>query len=368
MSALLGVVVIVILTIALLLLSILESAIAEPSPLALRVLAEKATDTRCKLFEDIVRDRSAFLLPIQYCSQLILITISVLTVALYFVAGIAAPLAFSLVTLLLLASVFRQVIPRVWIQGSPERVLLRILPSFGLVYKLLSWLSLPVTAIVARFVGDSVDRENSKGREDDATEEEIQAYLGVGEEEGIFERTETRLIQSALEFGNTSVREIITPRSEIAAIEKGATLSRLREVILNSKHSRIPVYGERIDQIAGVVHVRSLLAQWDVDGEDGPIAPIVKDILVVPETKNVSQLLKELQNRAEQMAIVVNEYGTVSGLVTVEDLLEEIVGEIHDEDDLRSVDMVYDGSGSYIVRGSVGSVFGCRPPPASRPA
>jgi len=353
MTFLLGVVIIAVLTVVLLLFSIIEIAISQPSRLALRVLAERSADPRYELLEEIVRDRASFLLPIQYCNQLILVTISALTVALYFASGISAPLLFSLLTLGVLVSLFRQLIPRILSYSSPDKVILRILPSFRAIYRFLGWWSLPVSAVLALIAGSRQDRSSGRGRTGDTTGEEIQAYLEVGEEEGIFQSSETRLIQSALEFGNTSVREIMTPRSQIVAIEKEATFARLREVISVSKHSRIPVYSERIDQIVGVVHARSLLAEWMVGGDDGPITSMIKEILIVPETKKVSQLLKELQERAEQMAIVVNEYGTVSGLVTVEDLLEEIVGEIHDEHDPRRVEIQYDGAGSYIVRGSV---------------
>jgi CBS domain containing-hemolysin-like protein len=188
-------------------------------------------------------------------------------------------------------------------------------------------------------------------QEDEATEEEIQAYLDVGEEEGIFERTDTELIQSALEFGTTLVREIMTPRSDIVAIEEGSTLSQLRDLIVATKHSRVPVYRERLDQMVGIAYVRNLLTEFETGKESEPVTSIVSEIPIVPETKRVSQLLKELQARADQMAMVVNEYGLISGLVTVEDLLEEIVGEIEDEDESRRVDVAHEGDGEFVVLG-----------------
>src|SRR5690606_715007 len=169
----------------------------------------------------------------------------------------------------------------------------------------------------------------------------------------IFERTESRLIQSALEFGNTLVREIMTPRNEIVAIEESATLGELRDLIVSSKHSRIPDNRERIDQIVGIVYVRNLLAALDPGEENETIRPLISEPLLVPETKNVSALLKEMQAQAEHMAIVINEYGAASGLVTIEDLLEEIVGEIRDEDELERIELLYEGGGNYIVRGGV---------------
>jgi CBS domain containing-hemolysin-like protein len=125
----------------------------------------------------------------------------------------------------------------------------------------------------------------------------------------------------------------------------------LKDLIVATKHSRVPVYREKLDQIVGVAYVRNLLPLLEPGKDSRPITSIVNDVPIVPETKRVSELLKELQARADQMAMVVNEYGTISGLVTVEDLLEEIVGEIRDEDESRRVDLVYEGKGNYIVRG-----------------
>ena len=190
-------------------------------------------------------------------------------------------------------------------------------------------------------------------QEEEATEEEIEAYIGVGEEEGIFEEEESDLIQSALEFGSTLVKEIMTPRTEIVAAGEQTTISELKELVVSSKHSRIPIYRDSLDQIVGLVYVRNLLTHLKESGGDDPITPLVKKPLYVPETKKVAELLKEMQGQAEHMAIVINEYGTVSGLVTIEDVLEEIVGEIWDEDEMRRVDLVYEGEGHYMVRGGV---------------
>jgi CBS domain containing-hemolysin-like protein len=187
--------------------------------------------------------------------------------------------------------------------------------------------------------------------EEDASEEEFQAYLGVGEEEGIFDGTEGQLLQSALEFRSTLVREIMTPRDEIAAIEENSTASELKRLIVETKHSRIPVYREQLDQIVGVVYVRNLLSYLETGSDDDPIIPILAEVTIVPETKRVPILLEEMQSRAEQLALVVNEYGTISGLVTIEDLLEEIVGEIRDEDESDQDDLVDEGQGNFVVQG-----------------
>jgi putative hemolysin len=332
-------------------LSTIESGISQLSYLALRVLAEKHGEGRLRLLHQISLDRRRFLVPMLFATQLILVVLTVMVthICLQIDLPYSPLIAFGVMGIIVVG--FRQLIPFALTHRDPERVLLRLLPSFRWGYALANWAGWPVMAVIRRL--DGRQRLLAEPEEDEATDEEIQAYLGVGEEEGIFESTESDLIQSALEFGSTLVREIMSPRSEMVAIEEAASLAELRDLIVRTKHSRVPVYRERLDQIVGIASVRALLGRLSAGREGEPITPIVTETLIVPETKRVSELLKEMQARADQMAIVINEYGTVSGLVTIEDLLEEIVGEIRDEDEFHRVDLVYEGDGSYIVRGGV---------------
>lgn len=333
-------------------LSVLDHTVGQLSRLTLKVMAEKETRSCRDLLEQLARDRGQFLLPVQFGIQLVLLTIAVLLTAEFLAGGIRYGAGWAFATLVLVVGLFRQLLPRLVGGTNPSRLLLRLLPLYRGPYRLLFWVSFPLIAVLRRFQSRS-QKDAKEEEEEEATDEEIQAYLGVGEEEGIFEEAETRLIQSALEFGSTLVREIMTPRTEIVAIEEGATIAELKELIVSSKHSRIPVYRDRLDQVVGLVYVRNLLAYLDQGRGQEPITPLINEALLVPETKKVSELLKEMQMNAEHMAIVINEYGAVSGLVTIEDLLEEIVGEIRDEDELQQVDLIYEGNGAYIVRGNV---------------
>lgn len=334
-------------------LSVVESAISQLSRLSIMVLAEKKTEVKYALLSDMAEDRRHFMIPIQVGIQLTMVSTVVLVAVNLSRTGGGADLALwlSLLAAVGVVSIFRQLVPYLLTYRDPEGVLLRILPSFSKFYKLLCLISLPITGTIRLFVKNHGPTEEAGDEE--ASDEEIQAYLGVGEEEGIFERAESRLIQSALEFGSTLVREIMTPRGEMIAIEERATVGELKNLIIEAKHSRIPVYREKIDRMVGMVHLRNLLPHLEPGREDASILPIVSKVLIVPETKRVSELLTEMQAKAEQMAIVINEYGTVSGLVTVEDLLEEIVGDIRDEDESLLPDISYEGEGSYVVRGSV---------------
>ncbi|MFQ5929677.1 MAG: hemolysin family protein, partial [Acidobacteriota bacterium] len=284
-------------------------------------------------------------------SQLLLIVLAVLTTLVFLGSGAAYAPFWALVVMVAIISLFRQLFPRMITQSEPERVLLRLLPLFKNFYRVLYWVSSPVVVLLRASKASKEKNNLQIAPEEEASEEEIQAYLGVGEEEGIFEEDESELIQSALEFGDTLAREIMTPRTEIVAIEENATISELKELIVSSKFSRIPVYRERIDQIVGVVYVRNLLSYLGDGNGDDPITALINKAWFVPETKKVSELLREMQLNAEHLAIVINEYASVSGLVTIEDVIEEIVGEIRDEDELEKVDLVYQGDSDYLVRG-----------------
>ncbi len=332
-------------------LSLVEVSTTRLSRVSLRVLAERERERGIKLLEKAAQDRLQFLLPVQFAIQALTVAVASLATWLAVSWEIPYPIGWAFAATLLLVGTFRQLLPRWLTQANPEAFLLRLLPLLSVLYRLLSWLSFPLLwplkasrRLLAAERGPAAE---------EISEEEIQAYLDVGEEDGIFEEEETELIQSALEFGSTLVREIMTPRSEIVMIGDTATVSELKELIGSSKHSRIPVYRERVEQIVGVVYVRNLLAYLDEGRGDDPITPLVKKPWFVPETKRVAELLKEMQTNSEPMAIVVNEYGSVSGLVTIEDLLEEIVGEIYDEDEPQVVSLEIEADGAVLARGGL---------------
>src|SRR6185503_2553405 len=151
----------------------------------------------------------------------------------------------------------------------------------------------------------------------------------------ILEEEEGELIHSIIEFGDKSVSEVMTPRPAIVAVSDTATVREARDVMLESKYSRLPVFRDQMDNIEGLIYVRDLLQCWSESSEDQNIRPLIRQVYFVPETKPVDELLKEMQKAHVQLAMVIDEYGGVSGLVTVEDILEEIVGEIEDEDIAR---------------------------------
>ncbi len=172
----------------------------------------------------------------------------------------------------------------------------------------------------------------AEDEEEEASEAEIQAYLEAGEAAGIFEGVEGEYVESLVDFFDTVVREVMTPRTEMVAVADTDSYRELLEVFAETHKSRIPVYHETVDRIIGVVHVKNLVKHL-LRGAEPSVAELARKCPVVPESKALGELLSDFQQQHQQMAIVVDEYGGTSGLVTLEDILEEIVGEIQDEHD-----------------------------------
>jgi putative hemolysin len=181
--------------------------------------------------------------------------------------------------------------------------------------------------------------------------EQIEALISAGKEEGLIEEGDRRLIQSVVAFGDKTVREVMTPRPNIVAISADKSLEDLRELVINEQYSRIPVYDGTIDNMIGFVHVRDMFELDDQERKKKKIGELVRPMSHVPETKPVNDLLREMQQDGAHMAIVVDEYGNTAGLATMEDLVEEILGEIRDEHE-PSRDVTEEGDGMYVVSGS----------------
>jgi CBS domain containing-hemolysin-like protein len=226
----------------------------------------------------------------------------------------------------------------------------------------LAWLARPCVATLSFFQSLIDLADTSDGPVEAPTSaENIEALISAGTEEGLIQEDDRKLIQSVVEFGDKVVREVMTPRPNIVAISADATLEQLRQLVITEQYSRIPVYEQNIDQVIGFVHVRDMFELQECDREDRTVRGLVRPILFVPETKPVSDLMRQMQQENTHMVIVVDEYGNTAGLATMEDLLEVIIGEIRDEHEPNS-DIKEDGQGGYIVSGNfdldrVGDLF-----------
>ena len=181
------------------------------------------------------------------------------------------------------------------------------------------------------------------------TEEEIQKLMDAGEEEGLINEEENEMIQSIFALGDTVVREIMVPRTDMAYVNVDATVHEVVSSIIACGHSRIPVFDGTIDNIVGLVYAKDLLRYWGMDESAVLLKNILRPPYFIPETKNLEELLHEFKKQRIHLAVVVDEYGGTSGLVTIEDLLEQIVGDIQDEYDLEEEWLVEDADGSVVV-------------------
>lgn len=326
---------------ALVFLATIDMAFSQLSDVSLRKLStetEEATGRRASEFlREILENRPRFRFALSAAIQILLIVFSVLvTLIVYnFFQTTTELLVYSLLIGLTLSGVFRQFLPRLLTWRNPEQKLLFFLPFVRPVYSLMSFAADPFVGIMRdrdqqKLETSVIPNTNDEKAEDNS--EDIQALIEVGEAEGILEEGERELIETMIEFNDTRAGEIMTPRPEICALPFDATVKQARDLIIEEKYSRLPVYRDRIENIEGVIYVRDLLHAWAEGKEDQKIGSLLRPAYFVPESKPAAELLKSMQKNHIQLAIVVDEYGGVAGVVSLEDIVEEIVGEIEDED------------------------------------
>jgi len=217
----------------------------------------------------------------------------------------------------------------------------------------LLWLVTPITVVIRFFFSVAALAEAPAGPEEEPAPD-VEALIEAGEEEGILEQSDKELVRSAVEFGDKLVREVMTPRPEIFAVPETVTLEKFLELLRQHNYSRVPVYAGTLDNITGLAFAHDLLQIADDEARTRTVATIRRPAAFVPETKKGYELLREMQREKQHMRIVIDEYGGVAGLVTIEDLLEQIVGNIRDEheDDVPTEEPVREASGSWLVPGS----------------
>ncbi len=238
-------------------------------------------------------------------------------------------------------------IPQIVYTKCTGQGLLRLVPF----YRALALVIRPLTGALG-FLQSLFGLDDTHHPDQEPTaEEHIDALITAGEEEGLIEKGDRELIQSVVAFGDKTVREVMTPRPRIVAISCDATLEELRNLVINEQYSRIPVYEDSIDQITGFIHVRDMFEMDRDERAKKTVREIMRPIRAVPETKRVNDLLREMQEEGAHVAVVIDEYGATAGIVTMEDMVEEIVGEIHDEHEPER-DFRRDPDGSYVVSGS----------------
>ncbi|TDX51061.1 hemolysin family protein [Orenia marismortui] len=237
-------------------------------------------------------------------------------------------IATGVVTLFVL--IFGEITPKSFANKESEKVSMMVARYIELFYYLLAPLIKFLTIVTSFVMKKSGANQMPKPF---VSEEEIRRFLAVGEQEGVIETDEKQMINSIFEFDDTNVKEIMVPRIHMACVEINDSLDELIDIIINLGYSRIPVYNDTVDNIVGVVYAKDLLNLLKKDNYEVDIQKIMRPAYYIPETKKVDNLLTEFRKEKIHMAIILDEYGGTAGLVTIEDLLEEIVGDIQDEYD-----------------------------------
>ena len=353
------------LLIVLSLLATVDMAFAQLSDVGLRRLTGENGDKpepRSRYFlRQALENRARFSFALSAMIQILLVVVAVLITSISMrVFPDPRLVLVGLVAGLILAGIFRQLIPLFISTRNPEGTLLFLLPIIRPFFPIMAFIADPFQRLFDRSRRKDQIAEDGEEEEEDDDSGDLQALIDVGEAEGILEEEEGELIHSIIEFGDTRVSEVMTPRPDIVALEANATVREARDVILESKYSRLPVYRDQIDNVEGLIYVRDLLQCWADGCEEESIKRLVRSVYFVPETKPVAELLEEMQKAHVQLAMVIDEYGGVCGLVTVEDILEEIVGEIEDEDiageELEEIVEGEDGSYKVLASTEIGKI------------
>ncbi len=355
----------ILLLFALAFLATIDMAFSQLSDVSLRRIASEAEELQksssAEFLHEILENRPHFRFALSAAIQVLLVIFAVFVVLIVYYFFPDAPreiLIYSLLISLFLSVVFRQIVPRILTGTNPESKLMLLLPLVRPLYRFWTFITYPISLLVGRRkkreLENTILSDNSDENDDDDSDE-LQALMEVGEAEGIIEQKERELIERMIEFTDTEVDEIMTPRTEIVALSINATVQNTRDLIIEEKYSRLPVFRDNIDNIEGVIYVRDLLLAWTEGRENDTIKSLLRPAYFVPETKSAAELLKNFQTSHFQIAIVIDEYGGVAGLVTVEDILEEIVGEIEDEDteEEEIIEIIEGEDGYFDVFGSV---------------
>jgi CBS domain containing-hemolysin-like protein len=327
--------------------SVLSALLERSGPIRLRHWAEEAGGRLRRLYDAPVRF-AVFRYILSLTSRLAPIGLYVTISELLAHFRILHPSTWALGMILVIVAA-TEMTNRTLVSHDPERALRALTRVYRAVLIVLSPL-LTVLMPLVPAVSLERDRRDDGDEDETVTDEEIEAFIDVGTREGILEPEQGEMLWSIVDFRDSMARSVMTPRIDMVCAAVDAPLDVLADRFVESGHSRIPLYLESIDNIVGVLHIRDVLRASRLP-DPPPVRDMIKPPLFIPETKPLGELLKELQARFQQVAIVVDEYGGTAGLVTVEDLIEEIVGEIMDEHEALSAELEPLENGAYRLDG-----------------
>ncbi len=263
------------------------------------------------------------------------------SIAIKLFGDVGVGIATGVVVIILL--IFGEIGPKIYATRAPDTFALTVAPIILFLSKIFAPLIWVVERVTPKL---GLGRDTT---EPSVTEEEIKEWIDVGKEEGTIEQDEQEMLYSVLEFGDTTAREIMTPRVDVILMEDTVSFDDAIRIFNETGFSRIPVYHDQIDNIIGILNVKDVFAAMVSRRKNATINEVMYDPLFVPETKKIDDLLKELQVHRVQMAVVIDEYSSFVGIVTVEDILEELVGDIMDEYDKEDPDVQEIAPGVFVV-------------------
>ena len=327
--------------------SMAETAMMALSRSKVRHLAEEG-NSQAHWLERLIREPNRLLSTVLVGNNLANIIASTVAAALFIKYFGSNGITISTVVMTLAILLAAEITPKTFAAHNPERVAVRLAPFlevsarvFAPVVKVLTWTGVGFI----RMLGGKAEG----GRI--ITEEEIRAMVEVGEEEGLLEARERQMIQGIFDLGDTVVREVMVPRIDVQALPSTATLTEAWDAVIQLGHSRLPVYRHTVDDVIGVLYARDILLYIRERPAGTPVQELVRPVQYVPETKKVDELLADFRHRRAHIAVVLDEYGGTAGIVTIEDLLEEIVGEIQDEYDAEELSIRFIDANTIDVEG-----------------
>ncbi len=331
-----------------------ETAFLSTNKIRLRNLQEDG-DKKADLVLDLLENQNRLISTLLVGNNIVNISSSALAtkMATDYFGDAGVGIATGIMTLLVL--VFGEVVPKNLAAAHAEGWAMFIAPFM----KVMSVILTPVVVLLTK-LSDTVVRFSKKNKEEDQTitEDEFKILVNVGQEEGVFDESETEMINSIMEFDETYVKAIMVPRIDIVAVDVEDSINEVLRLIIDGGHSRIPAYEDSIDNIVGILYAKDIFEHLDADFNELKVKALIRDAYYIPETKKVSDLLNELRLKKVHMAIILDEYGGTNGLVTIEDLIEEIIGDIQDEYDVEE-DLIVMHSDNQLVadaRAPIGDV------------
>jgi gliding motility-associated protein GldE len=323
-----------------------ETALTAFSKIKLHHL-EKKGEPKALIIKELMKNPTTVLGGILVGNNIVNVAAAALGTAIAFRLFEYNPVLIATIFMTFLILFFGEIIPKSYAARNPTRVSYTIVWPLKGVMVLLKPITVVLSAMSRGVLKIFGVKETTK--ETLVTEEEIKAVIHVGEEEGVLAKAEKEMLHGILEFKDRAVKEIMVPRTDIVALEVSTPIDEIMKTLRECHHSRIPIYEQRMDNVVGVLYARDLIDFWRKE-EAVEIRSLLHTPYFVPETEKISQLLQEFRDKKIHIAIVVNEFGGVEGIVTLEDILEEIVGEIQDEYDKEEQKIIPLADDTLLVR------------------